>query len=248
MSDSLTSLCSAPPALQVYLLGTLEYGRALALQQRLASETARRGDGPLALLLCEHPPVITVGRDGSAAGLPLGSGVVRSGRLPVRWVNRGGGVVLHAPGQLAIYPIVPLERQALSVGRYLDLIQASLERVLLDLGITAHAAARGDDLSAAGDARYGLWGRTGQLAALGVAVRNWVSYHGAFLNVGPAMGLFRLLEGDLCNPQRWGSLVAEHGRSVRMTSVRSAVIARLSEALGCDRFHLHTGHPSLKAM
>jgi len=231
-----TPVDTLSPAAEVYFLGTVDYARALALQQRLVYDLAGRGDGQIALLLCEHPTIVTVGRGGEAAGLPLGSTLIRSGQVPVRWVNRGGGMFLHTPGQLAVYPVVPLDWHRTSVGQYLDRLQAGIELALGDLGITGSHPPDG----------HGLVGRTGRLVEMGVAVRNWVTYHGAFVNVCPAMGLFRLVQGDPGRPRRFGSLVAERGQAVRMTAVRAALVSRLTEVLGCDRHHLYSGHPLLK--
>ena len=95
--------------------------------------------------------------------------------------------------------------------------------------------------------RYGVWGRTGQLAAIGVAVRHWVTYYGAYLNVCPPMGLFRLVESDPRGQTPMSCLVAERCGPVRMTAVRAALVRRLAECFGCDRYHLYTGHPWLRA-
>jgi len=86
-----------------------------------------------------------------------------------------------------------------------------------------------------------IFGRTGQLAAFGVAVRHWITYYGAYLNVCPPMGMFRLVEPKM------SSLVAERCGPVRMTAVRAALVRRLAEAFGSDRYHLYTGHPLLRA-
>src|SRR5260370_38362874 len=97
----------ADTLLRVYLLGLVEFQAALALQRRLAYEVAgRRGAG--ALILCEHPPLVTVGRQGSWRQILCEPDLLKAHRWPVRWVNRGSGCVLHLPGRLAIYPILAL--------------------------------------------------------------------------------------------------------------------------------------------
>ena len=78
-----------------------------------------------------------------------------------------------------------------------------------------------------------------------MAVRGWVAYDGAWLNVGPPMGLFRLVDADPVGGSRMSCLVAERCGSVRMATVRSAMARHLTEKLGCDRYHLYTGHPLL---
>ena len=226
---------SRSPALEAFLLGRVGYLDCLELQQRLLRQVADRDDGQIVLLLCEHPEVITIGRGGSPSQIARQSGVLRSREIEVHWTNRGGGCMLHAPGQLAIYPIVPLRWHDFSVGEYLDRLQAAVAETLGELGVRIQAT----------PGRYGVWGRTGQLAALGVAVRDWVTWHGAFVNVAPPLGLFRLVESDPIGQTAMSSLVAERRGPVRMPTVRAAMVSRLAAALGCDRYHLYTGHPWL---
>jgi len=144
--------------------------------------------------------------------------------------------MVHCPGQLAIYPIIPLRWHAFSVGEYIERLQAGIVETLDDLGVRSYTR----------PAEFGVWGRTGRLATLGMAVRNWVTYHGAFLNVCPAMGLFRLVEIDPRQKTRTSSLVAEHRGQAKMTAVRAALVQHLATAFGCERYHLYTGHPLLR--
>jgi lipoyl(octanoyl) transferase len=224
------------PAVEAHLCGRLDFDRCQSLQHRLVQQVADRQDGQIYLLLCEHPDLITIGRGGSPADVQLDSGRIHSGQLPVRWVKRGGGCLVHAPGQIAVYPIVPLRWHRLSVGEYLARLQTAIQRALQVLDISTETR----------PGRYGLWGRTGQVVAIGVAVRDWIAYHGAFINVNPPMGLFRLVTADRRDLTPMSCLVAERQRPVKMTSVRAEVIRELTEALGCDRYHMYTGHPLLR--
>ena len=227
---------SPSPAVETYLLGRIALDRFLDLQDRVAEEIGRRDDGQVCLLLCEHPEIITIGRGGSPADVRTDAVPLRRGQLQTRWVKRGGGCLLHAPGQLAVYPIVPLRWHGFTLGEYLDRLQGGILRTLEALGIRAQTR----------PGQYGLWGRTGQLAAFGVAVRDEVSRHGAFINVCPALGLFRLVATDPGHATRISCLVAERQGPVKMTSVRAEVVGQLTAALGCDRYHLYTGHPWLR--
>jgi lipoyl(octanoyl) transferase len=253
---------SSSPALEAFLLGTVGFDVTLRLQQRLVEQAHERGDGQVTLLLCEHPTIITIGRGGSPADVATQSTPVRTHQIEVRWVNRGGGALLHCPGQLAIYPIVPLGWHGFSVGEFLNRFQAGLIETLDDLNIPAKAASR----------FAGVYGRTGQLAAFGLSVRHWITYYGAYLNVCPAMGWFRLVESDVgcvlartpsfarasargckhppyeTSPPRTqiSSLLSERCGSIRMSAVRAALVRRLTDCFGCDRYHLYTGHPMLR--
>lgn len=224
------------PAVEVHLLGTLDFGRCLRLQEELVGQIGSRHDGQICVLLCEHPEIITVGRGGSEADVHREAGVLRSREIEVRWVKRGGGTMIHAPGQLAVYPIVPLRWHGFTVGEYLDLLEAALVHTIRRIGLAPETR----------PGRHGVWGRTGQLATLGIAVRDWVTWHGAFLNVSPAMGLFRLVDTDPVEGTRMTSVAAERGRPVRMATVRAELVAQLTDTLGCTRYHMHTGHPLLR--
>jgi lipoyl(octanoyl) transferase len=235
---------SYAPSLEAFLLGQIDFDVALALQQRLVEQSRDSDDGQITLLLCEHPTLITIGRSGSPGNVAMQSHLVRSRQIEVRWVNRGGGCLMHSPGQLAIYPIVPLRWHDLSVGEFLHRLQTGVIETLDDLNVPTRPcrdanASKTETMSPV----TGVWGRTGQLAALGVAVRHWITYYGAYLNVCPPMGLFRLVETEHAP---MSSLVAERCGPVRMPSVRSALVSRLAECFGCDRYHLYTGHPMLR--
>src|SRR6266567_9392054 len=95
------------PGLHVYLLGLVEFEAALRLQRLLVYQASGE-PAQAALVLCEHPPLITVGRQGSHAHILYDREELAARRWPVRWVNRGGGCLLHLPGQLAVYPVLPL--------------------------------------------------------------------------------------------------------------------------------------------
>lgn len=222
---------SQSPAVETFFLGQVPYLRCLELQQRLLRQAAQREDGQVVILMCEHPPVITIGRGGRPSQILGGNQVLRSRQIETHWTNRGGGCLVHCPGQLAIYPILPLRWHHFSLGEYLRRFQSALANTLTELGVSAQTRAD----------RYGIWGRTGQIGMLGIAVRDWITWHGAYLNVSPPLGLFRLVDGDAT-----GSIAAERRGVVRMATVRAVLVRQLTDAFGCDRYHLYTGHPWLK--
>lgn len=229
---------SAPPtspALSAHLLGAVDFEACLALQQRLVYEATGRSDGHITLLICEHPQCITVGRQGSRGDIKFELAETNQRELTTRWVNRGGPTLLHAPGQLAIYPIVPLEHYGWNVGQYLERLESGLLDALVEGGFQAHREA----------GHRGVWGRSGQLAAIGVAVKSWVTYFGAYLNVSPAISLVRRVESDRRKRGPMSSLVVERSQIVRMAGVRERVVRRLAEAFDSPRYHIHAGHPLL---
>ncbi|HEX4148777.1 MAG TPA: hypothetical protein VHY20_07310 [Pirellulales bacterium] len=224
------------PAVAAHLLGVVDFEACLALQQRLVYETSGRSDGNITLLVCEHPPTITIGRAGSRGDVRFDTAELRSRRLSVRWVNRGGGTLIHAPGQLAVYPIVPLEWHGYRVGDYVRRLEAGLRAALVESGFQPLAAGP----------RRGVWGRSGQWVAIAAAVKNWVSYFGAYVNVAPNMRLVRGVRSDRLQSAAMSSLASERAHGLRMQAVRERVIRHLATELGCPRYHVHSGHPLLE--
>ncbi len=129
---------------------------------------------------------------------------------------------MHGPGQVAVYPIVPLDGSAGQSAIICAAFRPAWRRCWPTWALPAPACGNLD----------GIWGRTGQLVAIGAAVKSWVTYHGAFVNVTPAMYLQRLVAADIAHQAPLSSLVIERQQAVKMTRVRSSLVARLAEALG----------------
>jgi lipoyl(octanoyl) transferase len=232
-------LCSvrtaADPVLQVYMLGSVDFDAALALQRRLVFETAGNRSAA-ALLLCEHPPVITIGRQGSWSHILWDREELRIRRWPVRWVNRGGGCLLHIPGQLAIYPILALDRLRLGVQDYLDRLQAVLLGLLDDFNLCGQSH----------PGQAGVWVKRRPIAGVGVAIRDWVTYYGAALNVNPDLQPFRFVhtEGPAGHPMT--SIEREYYGRLRPAFVRERLLEHFSDRFGFARTSLFFTHPLLE--
>ncbi len=100
----------------VHDLGLMDYQPAWDLQNRLAAEIAR-SERPPTLLLLEHPHTYTFGRRGQAENLLWDENQLKARGVSVHWVDRGGDVTYHGPGQLVGYPLVPLGQIGLKVSR-----------------------------------------------------------------------------------------------------------------------------------
>jgi lipoyl(octanoyl) transferase len=227
------------PLAAFHLLGVVDIQSAIALQTRLVYEASGRDDDRLEVLLVEHLPAITIGRAGSRAHIRLSPVQLASEQLDVQWVGRGGGAVLHQPGQLAVYPIVPVARRGWSVGEYMARFRRGISDALATLQIRVRV----------NEQRPGLWGRTGQLVSFGVGVRNWITQHGAWVNIDvPPKWLSQVAASP---PESMGprskatmsSLLAERQGPVTMSQVRSALVTELATAFDCPRQHVHSGHP-----
>jgi lipoyl(octanoyl) transferase len=216
--------------LSVYLLGTVDFDAALRLQRRLRYDITEARTAA-ALIVCEHPPLITVGRLGSHAHLRVDAG---ESPLPLRWVSRGGGCIVHRPGQLAVYPILPLDRLGLDVPRYLERLAQTCLAVIADFSL--RTPPRADEA--------GVWVGNRLIAALGVSVRDWISSFGAYINVHPSLEAFRLVR-TAPGGETMTSLERERRGPVRPAMVRQRLIEHFQEVFGFASVALFTDHPVL---
>jgi lipoyl(octanoyl) transferase len=222
-------------ALRVFLLGNVDFEAALSLQRALAYQVAGDRDGG-ALILCEHPPLITVGRQGRPTDLRCEPAELQARRWPVRWVNRGGGCLLHLPGQFAIYPILALDRRGLGVRTYLERLQQVMIAVLDDFSVRAEARP--------GEA--GVWVGPRLIAGVGAAVRDWVAYFGAWLNVNPDLTPFRMVQTGGPDDGPMTSLERERRAPLRPSLVRERLIEHFLTVFPFSRHALFFDHPLLK--
>ncbi len=160
----------------------LDYNEATVLQQSLVAQ--RLADSiPDTMLLLEHKPVITLGVSAHEEHLilspeklaALGIGVVRSAR--------GGDVTYHGPGQLVAYPILKLTSGERDVRNYVHRLE---ETAIITAGAFGIEARRRPRMT-------GAWTAAGKLAAIGVRVRRWVTFHGVSFNLDPDPDGFRYI-------------------------------------------------------
>jgi len=147
----------------------MDFGHALALQEKIVAQ--KRDDDALQdeLLLLEHEPVYTIGRTPDRSSL-LGAAHLPH---PLFSINRGGQATYHGPGQLMGYPIVDLRRCGQDLHKYLRWLEALLVDFLSQYDIVA---SRRESLT-------GVWVEDRKIASIGVGVRHWITMHGFALNV-----------------------------------------------------------------
>ncbi len=232
----MTTPCEPPP-LEVYMLGLVDFDDAQQLQRRLVYDLGEHGGA--ALILCEHPPTISVGRSGSRMHIAPDDATLRELGVGVRWVNRGGGAILHLPGQLTAYFSLALDRLGLNLQSYLSALHTAIIAVLEEFELKGTTRT---DLP-------GVFLGQSRVATVGVAVNRWVAYHGITLNVGPYLVPFELLLdepgiGDISLRQT--SMESRRQRLTPMPKVREALTRQLEAAFGLERHHVYTHHPLIR--
>lgn len=168
--------------LRVIEAGTVPYDEAVALQEGLHEER-RQGRSPDVLLLLQHPPVITLGRGADAGNLLAPRALLESRGVEVREAARGGDITYHGPGQLVGYPIVDLNAHGRDVHRYLRDVEEALIRALGSFGLQGERV----------PGRTGVWVGGEKVAAIGIGVRQWVTWHGFALNVSTDLDAFQFI-------------------------------------------------------
>lgn len=166
--------------LEVRALGTIPYGEALLLQERLVRER-RAGTIGDQLLLLEHPHVITLGSSAHAENVLFDEERRRQLGIELFETGRGGDVTYHGPGQLVGYPILDLKPDRQDLHRYVRDLEQTLIRAVAHFGI---AGGRKQGLT-------GVWVGDEKIAAIGVRVSSgWITSHGFALNVSTDLTYF----------------------------------------------------------
>ncbi len=162
--------------------GRVPYAQALDLQMKVC-ELKKRGFGRDVLLLLEHPPTITLGRNASMEHLLARDDDLKSQGVAVCNVDRGGDITFHGPGQLVGYPLLSLHPGERDVHRYMRNLEESLIDLLAYYGIPAGR-----------DARFtGVWTDKGKIAAMGVHISRWITRHGFALNVNTDLSFYKMI-------------------------------------------------------
>jgi len=152
---------------EVVQAGVVPYAEALEWQRAVAQARIERRLPHDVLLLLEHPPVVTLGRNSHEANL------LRGGDVDLFEVERGGDVTYHGPGQLVGYPIIDLAGYRRDLHWYLRTLEQALIDALAELGVPAER----------NTGYTGVWTRGRKIASIGIHVKQWVTWHGFALNV-----------------------------------------------------------------
>lgn len=175
-------------------LGLVNYEASLSVQQELAGDifSGRRVN---TLILCEHNPVITLGRLADKKNILILDKELKARGIDIKNITRGGDVTLHLPGQLVVYPVFDLRLLGRDINLFLRKLERSAILLLEGCGISAQTKA----------GITGVWVANKKIASIGIAVSRWIAYHGMSVNVNCNLDLF--------------SLIRPCGQDIMMTSI-----------------------------
>lgn len=162
----------------------VEYGAAYQLQKKLHQQRVA-GEVEDTLLLLEHPPTLTVGKAGRVENILVPRETLHQMGMSLYFVDRGGDVTYHGPGQLVGYPILDLSSRGGDLKRYVRELEEVLIQTLEDFTIKAGRDAQ----------HVGVWIDQKKIASIGLSIRDWVTMHGFALNIYPMLQHFSLIHG-----------------------------------------------------
>lgn len=209
-------------------LGRIRYPDASELQHELVS-ARKAGAVPDLLLLCEHPPVITLGRNGRREHLLATEATLRQMGVEFHETNRGGDITYHGPGQLVAYPIFHLAQLRRDVVWYVRQLEEVMIRLSADFGVSARRV----------QGLTGVWvdvpGRgEHKLGAIGVHISRWVTSHGLAYNVSTDLRYFELIVPCGIQGRKATSLEALLGHPVALEPVARRAIVQFGAVFGFD--------------
>jgi lipoyl(octanoyl) transferase len=205
-------------------LGRIGYEAALTLQEEAAARVARAGAETM--LLLEHDPVFTLGRNASEADVLFTPAKRRELGISLFEADRGGKVTYHGPGQLVGYPILNLDPDRRDVRRYVRDLEEVLLSTLADFGVSASRSPMKERVSS-------VWIGNDKIAAIGVHLSRWITTHGFALNVTEEpLPYFRgivpcgITDGGVTSVSR------ALGRPVAVRDIVPKLCARFAEVFG----------------
>jgi lipoyl(octanoyl) transferase len=210
-------------ALDVRRLGRVGYADGLALQARLVDDR-KAGRVVDTLLLLEHEPVFTLGRNARAENVLVPRDLLRTRGFEVFEVGRGGDVTYHGPGQVVGYPIVDLAPDRCDVHRYVRDLEEVMIRTCADHGVLA---GRVPGLT-------GAWIGDRKVGAIGVRLSRWVTSHGFALNVSTDLAPFGLIVPCGITSRGVTTLEQAAGRAVPVDDVMAGLAAHFACVFGAE--------------
>jgi lipoate-protein ligase B len=182
---------------KIFNSGLVDFKKIWDFQKQIL-QAVKNQEIPSALILCQHYPVITLGRTANKKNILISEGELRNRGIQICEIERGGDVTYHGPGQLMLYPVFNLNYLKKDIHWFLRQLEEAVIVYLSDMGIKGQ---RRPGLT-------GVWVNGKKIASIGIAIRNWITYHGLSINIK---------RDDLAN----FSLIRPCGMDIEMTTLET---------------------------
>ena len=203
-------------------LGVRAYREVWELQKKLLAELIENRGGE-SVIVCQHHPVITVGKSSREENLLVSEGALQACGIELFRVERGGDMTYHGPGQLVMYPILDLRRRTQDVAWYMRNLEEVVIRTLFRYGVTGRRI----------QGKTGVWiDSTSKIASLGVRISRWCTMHGLALNVRNCEKGFSFINPCGFRSIRMVSMEQQTGAAMDMEEAESALLQAFFEVFG----------------
>lgn len=225
------------PFVEILDLGVIDYKEAwdmqTALHHKLVQQkrTSSEEKFPNSLIICQHPPVFTMGKSGKEDHIVWNESERKEHGVEFYRINRGGDITYHGPGQLVVYPIFDLDQFFRDVHRYVRSLEEAVIRTLNEYDIVGMRVAE----------YTGVW-LDGQpkrkICAIGVHLSRWVSMHGLALNVNTNLTHFEGIVpcGISDEDKTVTSMSNELGRTLEIQDVSQKIVHHLKDIFAFEKY------------
>ncbi len=216
---------SGPIDYAVVDLGVIDYESALQRQLKLVDLVYQKA-APETIIVCSHPPVVTLGRGTRQGDVSGWSGAIVE-------VNRGGRATYHGPSQIVVYPILDLNQRGRDLHAYMRALEHATVLTLNEFGVSASGRSLQTQVGETVQVEAtGVWIGSRKIASIGLGVRHWISFHGLALNVERDPDAFVGMMPCGFSPETMISLEEALGHMPDRAVLQSQLIANLSRELG----------------
>lgn len=198
-------------------LGIMDYRSAHDLQLECVDKQLQGQETSEVVLITEHFPVFTLGRQGNLSGLLQDREEIAAAGVDIVHTERGGDITYHGPGQLVVYPILDLRRRKVSVTEYIFMLENIMLKTIAEHGVIAARDGR----------NRGAWVGDNKIGSVGITVRHGIAFHGLALNVNLSLQPFQWIHA--CGLQGVGvtSLEKVLQRAVDLDMVKETMCSSL---------------------
>ncbi|MDR1683356.1 MAG: lipoyl(octanoyl) transferase LipB [Candidatus Symbiothrix sp.] len=208
--------------------GLIPYGQAYEQQKQCFDQAIQQKMKGLPVenrvIFCEHPHVITLGRNALSANLLFPESILKEKQVALFQTDRGGDITYHGPGQIVGYPILDLENFHIGLKEYIYRLEEIIIRTISDYGIT------GERLNGA----TGVWidanipHKARKMAAIGVRSSRYVTMHGFALNVNTDLNYFQLINPCGFTDKGVTSVQKETGAEIAISEIKAVLIEQFN--------------------
>ena len=218
--------------IRIINLGLVDYKKASKIQSRIYDFKAKAKLGSISkfkngtsipdfLIICQHPHVYTIGKNGINDNLLVDEAFLKSNKIKFYDTNRGGDITYHGPGQIVLYPILDLEKLHIDIGKYLRFLEDCVIETLNEFKIIGLKL----------NGFTGVWvkidNRLSKICSIGIKISKFITTHGLALNVN--------------NDLKYFEYIVPCGiKNVRITSVKEILGKHIDIDLVADRLREHT--------